>query len=135
MAVAAAFAYSKVHTPKYESTALVQEATTGSTNGQTSAAVNLPDPVQELGSTAVQLKAAKILNDPSLSTVAGAVTGTADVNTGTLTITASDPNPARAQAIAKAYSQAYVDQTQALVQAEIDKINGQMQSLQSQISA
>ncbi len=80
------------------------------------------------------MQAAKILNDPNLSAVAGAVTGTADATTGTLTITASDPNPARAQAIAKAYSQAYVDQTQALVQAEIDKINGQMQSLQSQIS-
>ncbi len=131
----AAFAYSKVQTPKYQSTALVQEATTtGSANGQSSAPVNLPDPVQELGSTAVQLKAAKILNDPDLAAVSGAVTGTADVTTGTLTITATDADPARAQAIARAYSEAYVDQTQALVQAEIDKINGEMQSLQSQIS-
>jgi succinoglycan biosynthesis transport protein ExoP len=135
VAVAAAFAYSKVQTPKYQSTALVQQATTTNSTGQTSSSpVNLPDPVQELGSTAVQVRAAKILNDPDLSAVASAVTGTADVNTGTLTITATDSDPARAQAVAKAYSQAYLDQIQALVQAQTDKINAQLQSLQNQIS-
>jgi Mrp family chromosome partitioning ATPase len=137
VAVAAALAYSKVQTPKYQSTALVQQGTTtngSSGTGQSSSPVNLPDPVQELGSTAVQVRAAKILNDPDLSAVASAVTGTADANTGTLTITASGSDPARARAVAQAYSQAYVDQIQAVVLAQTDKINGELQSLQNQIS-
>ena len=136
VAVAAAFAYSKVETPKYQSTALVQQtsSTASTTSGQSSSPVNLPDPVQELGSTEVQVKAAQILKDPNLSALTAAVTGTADPTTGTLTITATASDPAQAQAIAKAYSQAYVDQIQALVQAQIDKINGQLQSLQSQIT-
>lgn len=136
VAVAAAFAYSKVATPKYQSTALVQQTNgaASSTSGQSSSPVNLPDPVQELGSTAVQVKAAQIAKEPNLAALTAAVTGTADPTTGTLTITATASDPAQAQAIAKAYSQAYVDQIQALVQAQIDKINGQLQSLQSQIS-
>ena len=136
VAVAAAFAYSKVVTPKYQSTALVQQtsSTASTSSGQSSSPVNLPDPVQELGSTAVQVKAAQILKDPNLSALTAAVTGTADPTTGTLTITASASDAAQAQAIAKAYSQAYVDQIQALVQAQVDKINGQLQSLQSQIT-
>ncbi len=136
VAVAAAFAYAKIQTPKYQSTALVQQATTANSSGtgQTSSPVSLPDPVQELGSTAVQIRAAKILNDPDLSAVASAVTGTADPATGTLTITATSSDPARAQAVAKAYSQAYVDQVEAVVQAQTDKINGELQSLQNQIA-
>lgn len=138
VAVAAAFAYSKVVTPKYQSTALVQQTSSGTGSGtgsgQGTSQVSLPDPVQELGSTAVQVKAARILKDPNLAALTSSVTGTADPTTGTLTITATGSNPAQAQAVAKAYSQAYVDQIQALVQAQIDKINGQLQALQSQIS-
>ncbi len=136
VAVAAAFAYSKVVTPKYQSTALVQQTsgTASTTSGQSSSPVNLPDPVQTLGSTAVQVKAAQLLKDPNLSALTAAVTGTADPTTGTLTITATASEAAQAQAIAKAYSQAYVDQIQSLVQAQVDKINGQLQSLQSQIT-
>ncbi|MGH9079505.1 MAG: Wzz/FepE/Etk N-terminal domain-containing protein [Acidimicrobiales bacterium] len=137
VAVAAALAYSKIQTPKYQSTALIQQATTTAVNstGQSSSSVNLPDPVQELGSTDVQLKAAKTLKDPDLSAVKDAVTGTVDPSTGTLTITATASDPARAQAVAQAYSQAYVDQVQTLVQTQIDKVNGELQSLQNQISA
>jgi Mrp family chromosome partitioning ATPase/uncharacterized protein involved in exopolysaccharide biosynthesis len=135
VAVAAAFIYSKVQTPKYQSTALIQQTTTTSSGtGQSSSLVNLPDPVQELGSTDVRVQAAKILKDPNLSAVTDSVTGTADPTTGTLTVTATDSNPARAQAVAKAYSQAYVDQIQTLVQNQINKINGQLESLQNQIS-
>lgn len=137
VAMAAAFVYSTVAHPKYQSTALVQQTTgqasTGG-SGQTTSQVTLPDPVQELGSTAVQVKAAQILKDPDISGLTAAVTGTADPTTGTLTITATAASPARAQAIAKAYSQAYVDQIQSLVQAQVDKINGQLQSLQNQIA-
>ena len=127
VAVVAALAYSKVQTPKYKSTALIQENSISSTarSGQV-APVTLPDPVQELGSTDVQLRAAKILGDPNVGGVAAEVTGTVDPTTGQLTITATDSSPARAQAVAKAYSQAYVDQIQALVQAQIDKINTEL---------
>ena len=93
-----------------------------------------PDPVQELGSTAVQQRAAKILGTADVGGVAAEVTGTVDPTTGQLSITATDANPARAQAVAKAYSEAYVDQIQALVQAQIDKINTELSSLQHQIA-
>ena len=53
VAVVAALAYSKVQTPKYQSTAMVQEnGISSSASGGQSSPVNLPDPVQELGSTA-----------------------------------------------------------------------------------
>ncbi len=133
VAVAAALAYSKVQTPKYKSTALVQEATTSSASGSSSAPVSLPDPVQELGSTAVQVRAAKILGDANVATVSSEVTGTADATTGALTIDATDTNPAHAKAVAEAYSQAFVDQTQALVQAQVNKITNAANALSSRI--
>ena len=136
VAVVAALAYSKVQTPKYQSTAMVQENGISATaSGGQSSPVTLPDPVQELGSTAVQVRAAKILGDADATGVAADVTGTVDPTTGQLSITATDANPARAQAVAKAYSQAYVDQIQALVQAQIDKLNTELGTLQHQIAA
>jgi len=135
VAVVAALAYSKVQTPKYQSTALVQESTVTASGSTTQTnPVTLPDPVQQLESTAVQIRAAKLLGDANLSTVAHDVTGTADPTTGALTITATDANAARAQAVAKAYSQAFVDQTQALVQAQMDKITSALNQLKTQIS-
>ena len=97
--------------------------------------ITLPDPVQELGSTAVQVRAAKILGDADATGVAADVTGTVDPTTGQLSITATDANPARAQAVARAYSQAYVDQIQALVQVQIDKLNAELGTLQHQIAS
>ena len=67
--------------------------------------------------------------------MAAEVTGTVDTTTGQLIITATDGDPARAQAVAKAYSQAYVDQIQSLVQVQIDKLNTELTSLQHQIAA
>jgi Mrp family chromosome partitioning ATPase/capsular polysaccharide biosynthesis protein len=136
IAVVAALAYSKVQTPKYQSSALVQEnGITASATGSQSSTVTLPDPVQELGSTAVQQQAAKILGHGSAGSVAADVTGTVDATTGQLDITATDADPARAQAVAKAYSEAYVDQIQALIQAQVDKIQTELTSLQHQIGA
>lgn len=134
VAVVVAVGYSKLQTPQYQSTALVQEATTSSGTSSGSSQVTLPDPVQELGSTAVQLRAAKILGDPDVSAIAAAVTGTVDPTTGALSITATDSNPQRAQAVATAYSQAFVDQTQFLVQGQIDKIGAALISLSDQIA-
>jgi Mrp family chromosome partitioning ATPase len=136
VAVVAALAYAKVRTPQYQSTATIQEnAISGTASGTPSSTVTLPDPVQELGSTAVQQRAATILGDASASSVASDVTGTVDTTTGQLLVTATDGDPARAQAVAKAYAQAYVDQIQSLVQAQIDKINTELTSLQQQIAA
>ena len=54
--------------------------------------------------------------------VASEVTGTVDPTTGALTITASASTPEKAQAVAKAYSQAYVNQIQTLVNNQSEKI-------------
>jgi uncharacterized protein involved in exopolysaccharide biosynthesis len=88
VAVAAALAYSKLHTPVYQSTSLIQTNAPSSTSSQSATQVTLPDPVQALGSTAVQLQAAKLLKDPDVAAVASQVTGTVDPTTGALTITA-----------------------------------------------
>jgi len=135
VAVAAALAYSKLHTPVYQSTSLIQTNAPSSTSSQSATQVTLPDPVQALGSTAVQLQAAKLLKDPDVAAVASQVTGTVDPTTGALTITASDSNPKRAEAIASAYSQAYLDNIQSVVSAESAKITTQLAQLENQISA
>ena len=80
----------------------------------------------------MQQQAAKILGGTA-GTVAADVTGTVDATTGQLDITATDADPARAQAVAKAYSQAYVDQIQSLIQAQEEKITAELTSLQHQI--
>jgi Mrp family chromosome partitioning ATPase len=136
VAVVAALAYSKLQTPMYKSSALVQINTTSSQSGQSSPApITLPDPVQTLGSTAVQLQAAKLLDDPDVSAVAAEVTGTVDPVSGALTITASNADPKQAQAVAKAYSQAYIQDVQSVVQAQIDKIGVVLSGVKSQILA
>jgi Mrp family chromosome partitioning ATPase/capsular polysaccharide biosynthesis protein len=134
VAVVAALAYSKVQTPSYQSTALVQINSAPTQTGQSTTPVTLPDPVQSLGSTAVQLRAAKLLGDPDVAAVASEVTGTVDPISGALTITASDPNPERAQAVAKAYSQAYVDETQSLVQSQSNKITTVLSGLDTKLA-
>ncbi len=83
----------------------------------------------------MQDRAAKILGSGGLGAVVTDVTGTVDPSTGPLTITATDSDPARAQAVAKAYSQAFVDQTQALVQQQIDKYNAELSTLSAKIAA
>jgi succinoglycan biosynthesis transport protein ExoP len=133
VAVVAALAYSKLQTPTYQSSALVQIAT-ASQSGQTSSPVTVPDPLQTLSSTKVQSQAAQLLGEP-VRAVASAVTGTVDPISGALTVTASDANPARAQAIAKAYSQAYVDVTESTIQVQSNKITTILSGLDSKIAA
>ncbi len=134
VAVVAALAYSKLQTPKYQSTALIQISSPSGTTGQTSSPVTFPDPLQELNSTAVQAEAARLLSEPNVSAVASAVTGTVDTTTGALSITATDSDPARAQQVAKAYSTAYIDQIQVIAQGQIDKITTVMSGLSSKIA-
>jgi polysaccharide biosynthesis transport protein len=135
VAVAAALAYSKLQTPMYTSTALIQINSTSSQTAQSATPVTLPDPVQTLGSTTVQLGAAKILGDPNVGAVASEVTGTVDPTSGALTITATASTPEQAQAVAKAYSQAFVNQTQSLVQAQSAKIDVVLNGLDVKLAA
>ncbi len=135
VALAAALGYSKVAKPNYQSSAQVQLSTSNAASGQNSSPVTFPDPVQELGSTAVQSEAAKILGGSGASAVASDVTGTVDTVSGALTITASDPDPARAQAVAKAYSTAFTDQMQAIAQAQINKITTVINQQRAEIAA
>ena len=133
VAVAAALAYSKLHTPQYQSTATVQTSATTST-GQSATPVTLPDPVQAVGSTAVALKAAQILHNPDSSAVSSQVTGTLDPTTGSLDITATSTNPREAQAIASAYTQAYIDYIQSVVNDQTAKITSAVAGLEAQIA-
>jgi len=142
VAAAAAFAYAKVAKPTYQSSALVQVTTPSQTATTGGSTFTLPDPVQELSSTGVQLAAAIALRDPSPQTLAGRVTGTVDSTTGALTVTGSGSTPEQAQAVAKAFSEAYVAQVQALAQKQVDKytialdqVNSKIAALQAQVSA
>ncbi len=136
VAVVGALGYLRLRTPTYQSSSLVQlNTTTSQTTGQSTSPVTFPSPVQLLGSTDVQDEAARLLHDPDVSEVSSSVTGTVDPNTGALTITASASDAARAETIAKAYTTAFLDQMQAIVQAQINKIHLQMDSVQAQISA
>ena len=120
--VVAALAYSKASTPRFQSSAQVQESTPTQSGSSTSASpLTLPDPVQVLASTAVLNAAAKKLGDPNPQSIAGLVTGVMDPTTGTLTITGSGSTSAGAQAITQAYSQAFVDQIATVAQGQVDK--------------
>ncbi len=94
VAVAAALAYAKFATPTYQSSALVQ-VSTPSQSGSTSSSFTLPDPVQELSSTAVQVGAAKAVGDPNPASLAGHVTGTVDPTTGRSPSPVRDPRRRR----------------------------------------
>ena len=133
VAVAAALAYAKFATPTYQSSALVQ-VSTPSQAGSTSSSFTLPDPVQELSNTAVQVGAAKAVGDPNPASLAGHVTGTVDPTTGTLTITGTGSTPEAAQAVTKAYSEAFVNQIQALAQAQIDKYTAAIAAINTKIA-
>lgn len=134
VAVAAAFTYAKLHTPSYESSALVQ-INTPAQGGTSISSLTLPDPVQELGSSAVQLQAAKLLGNPDVAAATAGVTGTVDPTTGALTITASAASAAQAQAIARAYSTAFVDQIGLFVQGQINKIGGALAEISAKITS
>jgi len=134
VAVAAAFTYAKLHTPTYESSALVQ-INTPAQGGTAASSLTLPDPVQELGSTAVQLQAAKLLGNPDVAAATAGVTGTVDPTTGALTITASAATAEQAQALAKAYSTAFVDEIGVFVQGQIDKIGLALSEVSAKIAA
>ncbi len=134
VSVGAALGYAKLHTPTYESTALVQ-VNTPTQGGAATSSITLPDPVQELGSTAVQLQAAKLLNNPDVAAATAGVTGTVNPSTGALTITASGSTPEEAQALARAYSTAYVDEIGVFVQNQVNKIGGALAEINAKIAS
>ena len=134
VAVAAALAYSKVATATYQSTALVQINTPAANSG-TASPLTLPDPVQELNGTSVQLAAAKALGKTDPGQSGTSVTGTVDPTTGALTVTGSGPTPAAAEAVTTAYSEAYVSAIQNLAQAQIDKYTVALSQINTKIAA
>ncbi len=137
VAVAAALAYSKIRTPSYQSTVIIQVASSNSASGSGSTSavspVTLPDPVQELSSTDVVLGAARILKDDDVSALTGSVSGTVDATSGALVLTATGSSPERAQAVANAYAESFDAQIQSIVQAQIDKLNRSQTQLINQI--
>jgi succinoglycan biosynthesis transport protein ExoP len=135
VAVAAALAYSKVATPTYQSSALIQITSPNQAGGTTGSTFTLPDPVQELSGTSVQLAAAKSLGDPHPAALAGQVTGTVDATTGALTVTGTGSTPQAALAVTRAFSVAFVTQIHALAQAQIDKYTSALAQINAKISA
>jgi polysaccharide biosynthesis transport protein len=133
VAVVAALAYTKVATPTYTSSALVQ-VSAPSQSGSSSSSFTMPDPVQELSSTNVQIAAAKSVGNPNPAELAGHVTGMVDPTTGTLTITGSGSTPQAAQAVTKAYSEAFVNQIQTLAQSQIDKYTAAIAAINAKIA-
>ena len=133
VAVAAVLAYSKLASPTYQSTALVQINSTSAAGGSSTPFV-LPDPVQELNSTQVQLAAAKALGKTSPGLSGTSVSGSVDPTTGALTVTGSGSTPAAAEAVTTAYSEAYVSAIQNLAQAQIDKYSAALAQINSKIA-
>ena len=132
--VGAALAYSTVKTPTYQSSALVEVSNPSQSTTAGSSGFTVPDPLQELSSTKVQLAAATILHDPDPGALAGRVSGSVDATTGAVTITGTGSTPAEAEAVTKAYSEALVSQIQALAQAQIDKYSIALAQINTKIS-
>jgi len=120
VATAAALAFAKVSAPTYQSTALIQ-INAPAQAAATGSSFTVPDPVQELNSTAVKIAAAKTIGATDPSALASQVTGAVDPTTGTLTVTGTGSTPQEAQAITAAYSEALVAQIQAMAKEKIDK--------------
>jgi len=134
VAVAAALGYTKLSSPTYQSSALIQ-VNSATQTGSTTPAFTVPDPVQELSSTSVQTAAAKTLHDPDPSALAAQVSGTVDPTSGTLTITGSGSSPEQAQAVTMAYSEAFVSQVEGLAQAQMDKYTVALAQINTKIAA
>lgn len=135
VAIVAALGYTHVKKPTYESSSLIQLNTTNQTTGQTTSSVNFPEPVQLLQSTAVEDGAARALRDSDVAAVTAEVTGNLDPTTGALTISAEDSDPARAEAVAKAYTNSFVNQMQQIATNEVDKIQLNIANINAQIVA
>jgi Mrp family chromosome partitioning ATPase/capsular polysaccharide biosynthesis protein len=135
VAVVAAFGYTHVKKPTYQSSSLIQLNTTNQTTGQSTSSVNFPPPVQLLQSTAVEDGAARALRDSDVAAVTAEVTGNVDPTTGALTISAEDSDPARAEAVAKAYTNSFVNQMQQIATNEVNKIQLNIANINSQIVA
>lgn len=135
VAVAACLAYAGLATPTYQSSALIQintPSTTGS--GTSSSPFTLPDPVQELSSTGVQLAAAATLHDPSPASLEGRVTGTVDPTSGALTVTGTGSTPEAAEAVTRAFSEAFVARIGDLAQAQVDKYTAALSKVNDKLA-
>ena len=133
--IGAALGYAKLATPSYQSSALIQINSPSNTGSATPSAFTLPDPLQELSSTAVQDAAATTLHDPDPSALAGQVSGIVDPTSGALTVTGTGATPEESQAVTTAYADAFVDQLQTLAQDQVDKYTVALDGISAKISA
>jgi Mrp family chromosome partitioning ATPase len=132
--VAVALGYTKLTTPTYQSSALIQ-ITAPSQAASSGSGFTLSDPVQELSSSAVQIAAAKSLKNAHPSDLGGQVTGTVDATSGALTITGTGSSPEEAQAVTTAFAQAFVDDVQNHVNAQVEKYNLILQATSIKIAS
>ena len=132
--VAVALSYAALAKPTYQSSALVQ-INAPSQVGTSGSGFTLSDPVQELSSSAVQIAAAKALKNAHPSDLGGQVTGTVDATSGALTITGTGSSPAEAQAVTTAYAQAFVDDVQNHVDAQVAKYGLVLQATSTRIAS
>ena len=132
--VAVALGYTKLTTPTYQSSALIQ-ITAPSQGASSGSGFTLSDPVQELGSSAVQIAAAKTLKDTDPSALGSQVTGTVDATSGALTITGTGSSPEEAQAVTTAFAEAFVDDVQNHVDAQVQKYNLILQATSIKIAS
>jgi Mrp family chromosome partitioning ATPase/capsular polysaccharide biosynthesis protein len=134
--VGAALAYAHVSTPTYQSSAVVEINTPGQSGSATSSSqFSLPDPLQELSSTAVQDAAAKTLGDRDPSNLGGSVTGTVDSTTGSLTITGTGSTAEGSQAVTTAFAEAFVQQIHLLATAQVAKYQTAIDQTNTKIAA
>lgn len=129
----AALGYSAIQTPSYQSSSLIA-INAPSTAGGTTASFTPPPATQELLGSAVQQRVASLLHETDMTAIESEVVGSVDPDTGALTITVTDTDPARAEAIAQAYTTAFVAESQALAQAQIDKITQLIDGLNQQVA-
>jgi polysaccharide biosynthesis transport protein len=121
--VAVALGYARLSSPSYQSSSLIQ-INAPSQTATASPGFTIADPVQELSSSAVQAAATKALRGTHPSALGGQVTGSVDPTSGALTVTGTGSSPADAQALTTAYAQAFVDDVQNHVDAQVTKYNG-----------
>jgi Mrp family chromosome partitioning ATPase/capsular polysaccharide biosynthesis protein len=117
----------------YQAVATVQLAIPLTASGQP--LLNVPDPDNAVNDAAVAARAASAIGTTNQGTLAGHVTGTFDTTTKLLSITASEPRPKLAQALADAFARAYVSTVQATAASQVARLNSALASLHRKITA
>jgi succinoglycan biosynthesis transport protein ExoP len=128
-----AFVYEHRKPRVYESSTLIapQAVSSGPAGVAIAPVANLAAVAQLVTTTPVIDTADRLLNQPPGS-FSGGVSATPNTNTGFLTISAQDQNPARAAAIANAFAAALANRQAAQANSQIDQ---QVRALRRQLAA